>query len=155
MAAPWSLAGGSPWFPSIAPGSACRVNSVHDADTLHLTCNGEKLKIRLHCIDAPEIEQRPWGDESRDYLRRIIPQQVSIREQDRDRYGRIVAEVFGHAGKNLNLALVEAGKAAVYPRYCRDSRYFDAQARAQAVRRGIWAKAGKHQTPWTWRQGQR
>ncbi|MCK7579936.1 MAG: thermonuclease family protein [Chromatiales bacterium] len=52
----------------------------------------------------------------------------------------IVAEVFGHAGKNLNLALVEAGQAAVYPRYCRDSPYFDAQAQAKADRRGIWGE---------------
>ena len=155
MAAPWSLAGGSPWFPDVPPGSACQVNSVHDADTLRATCNGKKVKIRLYCIDAPELAQRPWGQESRDYLRRLIPQQISIRQRDRDRYGRIVAEVFGHAGKNLNLALVEAGQAAVYPRYCRDSPYFDAQAQAKADRRGIWEKPGEHQTPWTWRRGQR
>jgi endonuclease YncB( thermonuclease family) len=127
VAAPWSLAGGSPWFPDVPPGSACQVNSVHDADTLRATCNGQKVKIHLYCIDAPEMAQRPWGQESRDYLRRLIPQQISIRQRDRDRYGRLVAEVFGHAGKNINLALVEAGQAAVYPRYCRDSPYFDAQ----------------------------
>ena len=54
-----------------------------------------------------------------------------------------------------NPALVEAGQAAVYPRYCDDSRYVEAQKRAQAARRGIWAKRGEHQTPWTWRRGQR
>ncbi|TCT17978.1 thermonuclease family protein [Thiobaca trueperi] len=96
--------------------------------------------------------QRPWGQESRDYLRRIIPQQINLREHDRDRYGRIVGEVFGHAGQSLNLALVEAGQAAVYPRYCRESRYFEAQERARAARRGIWEQDGEHQTPWTWRR---
>lgn len=155
IAAPWLVTGGSPWFPSVAPGSACQVNSVYDADTLRATCGTEKVKIRFYCIDAPEMGQRPWGQESRDYLRRIIPQQVSIREHDRDRYGRIVGEVFGHAGQSLNLALVEAGQAAVYPRYCRELRYFEAQERAKAARRGIWEQDGEQQTPWTWRQGRR
>ena len=83
-----------------------------------------------------------------------MPPQVSLREHDRGRYGRLVAEVFCHAGKNHNNALVEAGQAAVYPRYCRDSHYFDALAQAKADRRGIWEKTGEHQTPWTWRRTQ-
>lgn len=155
LAAPWLGHGGNPWFPSVPPGRACQVDSVHDGDTLRATCDGRAVKVRLYCIDAPELAQRPWGQESRTYLRQLLPQPISLREHDTDRYGRIVGEVFGHAGKSLNLALVEAGQAAVYPRYCKESRFFDAEKRAKADRRGIWEKEGEQQRPWDYRQGQR
>jgi endonuclease YncB( thermonuclease family) len=37
----------------------CRVNSIHDGDTLRVTCNGQREQLRLYCIDAPELDQRP------------------------------------------------------------------------------------------------
>lgn len=157
IAAPWAIwgNGGLPWFPSVQPGTACRVDSVHDGDTLRATCDGRAVKIRLYCIDAPELEQRPWGPESRTYLRQILPQQIGVRERDTDRYGRLVAEVYGHAGTLVNLALVERGIAAVYPRYCRDARYHEAQERARVEKLGIWEKPGDHQQPWEYRKGKR
>ncbi|RUR52102.1 thermonuclease family protein [Vreelandella populi] len=41
---------------------------------------------------------------------------------DRDRYGRLVGEVLS-GGRSLNLAMVEAGQAAFYNRYCSGARY--------------------------------
>ncbi len=156
IAAPWLVGhGGVRWFPSEPPGTACHVDSVHDGDTLRATCAGKALKIRFYCIDAPELAQRPWGPESRTYLRQLLPQQISVREHDTDRYGRTVGEVFGPAGKSVNLAMVAAGQAAVYPQYCHDARYFEAQQQAKAERRGIWEKPGEQQQPWSYRQEQR
>jgi len=107
----------------------------------------------LYCIDAPEIGQKPWGQESRDHLRGLAPQgsAVQIRQLDRDSYGRVVGEVLNGGGDNLNLQMVLAGEAAVYPRYCADERYFQVQAVARAARSGIWARPGLHQTPWKFR----
>ena len=129
----------------------CKVNSVYDGDTMRLTCHGQKTKVRLYCIDTPEMEQRPWGNESRDFLRSITPDLVSLRAYDKDRYGRLVVEVFAD-DKNLNLAMVEHGQAAVYSRYCSQQPYYDRQQQAQAKKLGIWTKPGLHQEPWNWRK---
>ena len=81
-----------PWFPSCESRDVrqCQVNSIYDGDTMRMTCSGKRVKVRLYCIDAPEMGQRPWGRESRDYLRSITPKQVSIQVRTRDRYGRLV-----------------------------------------------------------------
>ena len=121
IALPWLIGGsGLPWLtPRTADSAGCQVASIHDGDTLRATCSGIKLKIRLYCIDTPEMQQKPWGTESRDHLRRITPRKVSLKIHDTDRYGRKVAEVIDPAtGTVLNRAMVEAGQAAVYRRYC-------------------------------------
>jgi endonuclease YncB( thermonuclease family) len=147
VAAPWLL-GDAVRMPT-APQAACVVDSVYDGDTLRATCAGEALKIRLYCIDAPEMAQRPWGQESRDHLRRITPREVGLVERDKDRYGRIVGEIGVPAGEtSINLAMVEAGQAAVYPRYCKDPAFYAAERRAREAGRGIWEKDGAQQRPW-------
>jgi len=147
-----------PWLVSlaterIAPNVACTVNSVYDGDTMRATCGGEKIKVRFYCIDAPEMAQKPWGKESRDHLRGLAPQgsQIQIRRKDKDRYGRIVGEVLNSTGDNLNLRMVLSGRAAVYPKYCSDDRYFQVQGVEKAARSAIWARPGFHQTPWKYR----
>jgi len=130
----------------------CRVASIHDGDTLRAECGSEQLQVRLHCIDAPELEQRPWGQASRDHLRSLIPSGTSIelRVQDKDRYGRTVADVQA-GGRDINLAMVRDGQASVYTPYCHDSLYFTAEASAREKRLGIWDKPGMQQTPWNYR----
>ena len=132
----------------------CRVLSVHDGDTLRAECRGEKLKVRLSCIDAPEMGQRPWGTESRDYLRQLIPQDSSVRLEvhDKDKYGRYVAEVF-RDGDNRNRRMVRAGQAAVYTDYCALTHfgYYQDESAARQRKAGIWEKPGLQQRPWEWR----
>ena len=40
---------------------------VIDGDTIHADHNGERIKIRLVEIDAPEMDQ-PFGQKSKSYL---------------------------------------------------------------------------------------
>lgn len=127
----------------------CRVNSIHDGDTLRVTCNGKSEQVRHYCIDAPELGQRPWGREAHDHLRTITPATVKVVPKPtqygtRDRHGRQVAEVFaGDAeGRNLNLDMVTTGHGAVYPGYCGKGPYFRMEAAAD-----IWERAGDQQ-PW-------
>lgn len=147
IALPWLFSGASR-----PPARSCTVNSIHDGDTLRATCEGWKVKIRLYCIDAPEIDQRPWGIEARDHLRAIASRSVRVveRDRDRDRYGRLVGEVFA-GERSLNLAMVRDGYAAVYPKYCKERRYYAEERRAKSADRGIWANAGEQQRPWEWR----
>ncbi|MEA3641177.1 MAG: thermonuclease family protein [Lamprobacter sp.] len=154
IALPWLIGGSSlPWLQRSIDNAGCRVVSIHDGDTLRAICNGSEIKVRLYCIDTPEIQQRPWGTESRDYLRRITPSVVSLRIRDTDRYGRKVAEVINPtSGTVLNRAMVKAGQAAVYRRYCPDPSYSRAEASAKAAGLGIWAVPGDHQRPWDFRR---
>ncbi len=134
----------------------CRVISIYDGDTMTLQCpnNPDKTKVRMYCIDTPEMKQKPWGTEARDYLRSITGDIVSLVKIDKDRYGRIVGEVYSN-NINLNLAQIKAGKASVYTAYCKKSEYYLAEKPAKQAKLGIWSKAGLHQTPWEWRKNKR
>lgn len=151
------------WGPGLIPidwsfagsGRLCTLDQVLDGDSLRLTCGGKSVDVRLYCIDAPEKGQKPWGNRSRAHLKRIATQQVEMRPIQTDRFGRTVAEVHTATGerRSLNLEQVKQGHAAVYPRYCEDSRFFRAERKARATSMGIWATPGEHQTPWTFRHG--
>lgn len=139
------------------PGSApsCDVISVHDGDTMKLDCGWDEAKpqiitVRLHCIDAPELSQEPWGKLARDHLRSLAAKAVAIKPVERDRYGRLVAVVHSMNGE-LGLQMVADGYAPVYPKYCRDQRYYDAEGGVRISGVGIWSAPGAHQTPWEWR----
>jgi endonuclease YncB( thermonuclease family) len=134
----------------------CEVLSIYDGDTMTLQCSGnpEKTKVRLYCIDTPEMKQEPWGTQARDYLRSITGNMVKLVELDKDIYERIVGEVYS-GNVNLNLAQVKAGKAAVYDAYCENSEYKAAEKEAIDAKLGIWSEPGLHQTPWEWRKQER
>ena len=94
--------------------SAATVLSIGDGDTISVLERGQKLKVRLACIDAPETAQSPYGMASRIQLKALLPlgSTVSLRVQAVDRYGRRVAEVIGKG--IVNLAIVQSGQAFVY-----------------------------------------
>lgn len=107
------------------------VVNVSDGDTITVRINGREDRIRFCGIDAPEVSHegkpgQPFGNESRERLRSLISaagNQVIISPAERDRYGRLVAEVFVSAGKGteeeklLNYELVKAGMAYHYAKY--------------------------------------
>lgn len=140
-----------------AGGQACRVERVSDGDTLQLRCGVRPVKVRLYCIDAPEMGQRPWGERSRAHLESIATREVKLVKIDRDQYGRIVGEVYTVEARPrlLNLEQVKAGQAAVYDRYCDSPRYAQAEREAKLAKRGIWSRPGEQQTPWRYRQHER
>lgn len=155
LTVPWALKGCS--IPTTGTAGQvyndCSVLSIYDGDTMTVACAGRKMKVRLYCIDAPEMGQEPWGRESRDHLRAITPPTVRIVVRDRDRYGREVAEVIvpDDSEENLNRAQVWAGQAAVYRRYCSDETYTEAENAARLLPGGIWREVGTHQSPWRYR----
>jgi len=114
---------------------------VHDGDTF--TVAG--VKIRLFGIDAPEMAQTcempdgtDWacGRWSRDEVRRILTgQDLRCIQQDRDRYGRMVARCFLQ-DQDLAERLVREGIVFSYARYSRD--YIGVENRAKAAQRGLW-----------------
>ncbi len=144
-----------PWLPGFSSNShlSCTVNSVYDGDTMRVTCDGKRMKVRFYCIDAPEMSQRPWGKESRDYLRSITPERVTVVGYGKDRYGRTIGEVIvsDKGQKNLNLIMVRSGNAVVYPKYCHAQRYYQSENEAKKIASGVWEKPGIQQKPWEYR----
>ena len=149
-----------PWLLTGQPGTAtrqvdtlptCAVDHIHDGDTVTLWCQGRKTRVRLWCIDAPELGQTPWGRRSRDHLRALTGRRVRLRRIDTDRYGRTIGELFTPDGQDLNRAMVRDGWAAVYNRYCPARRYRQAERAARRQKLGIWSRRGLQQRPWRWR----
>ncbi len=131
----------------------CPVLSIHDGDTMTVQCDGRKVRVRLYCIDAPEMGQKPWGSLSRNHLRSITASSVRLVVHGRDRYGRVIAEIFntGENQRNLNIDQVGAGEAAIYEKYCTSTKYKDVEDQARVNEIGIWRMEGLHQSPWEWR----
>ena len=78
-----------------------RVLSVSDGDTVTINDHGEKRKLRLYGIDAPEKDQE-YGMESRQYLYdRIQGKDINIDFISKDRYGRDISIIYIN-GENIN-----------------------------------------------------
>ena len=81
--------------------------SVGDGDTIRVTtAKGQKVTIRMDCIDAPETAQGESGAQATLMLNQLLgAEPVEIRPQTVDRYGRTVAEVYA-GGRNVNQEIV-------------------------------------------------
>jgi endonuclease YncB( thermonuclease family) len=131
--------------------------SVGDGDTIRVsTRSGQRLTIRLACIDAPEMAQGLAGQDARVALAEMVKSgPLEIKTQTTDKYGRTVAEVFV-GGKNVNLALVRGGHAFAYRKYlsqCDQASYLGAEAWAQQYGQGVWRYGTER--PWEFRQRRR
>ncbi len=144
---------------SIGPASAATIISVGDGDTLQVLDGGQKVTIRLACIDAPETAQAPYGMASRSELQRLAPigAQVGLKIEKKDRYGRTVADIIRN-GKSINLQMVRSGQAFAYRQYlakCDATAYLGAERAAESARLGVWAVSGGIIRPWDWRHSGR
>jgi endonuclease YncB( thermonuclease family) len=130
--------------------------SVGDGDTVRVRTADTTLTVRLICVDAPELKQRPYGQSSANRLKQLLPvgQSVTLQVVDTDRYGRSVAKVYT-GSTSINLALVQEGQAVVYRQYlggCPElrDRLLSAEANAKQRRLGLWAQANPVM-PWDFR----
>lgn len=124
---------------------------VVDGDTLVI--DGER--IRLHGIDAPEMDQHcqeadgtawPCGEKAKEVLMQMAQGEVSCRWSAVDRYKRKVGTC--SSGKlNLNKAMVRKGFALAYTRYSKRYIFDEILARFHddGMHRGTFTK------PWEWR----
>jgi micrococcal nuclease len=134
------------------------VVSVGDGDTLRVRTENKVLTIRVACVDAAEMSQKPYGEAASNRLKELLPvgQPVSIRVVVfGDQYGRTVAKVF-KGDLSINVTLVQEGQAAVYREYlggCPElrDRLLKAEADAKARRLGIWAQTNPVM-PWDYRR---
>ena len=131
---------------------------VIDGDTI--TIHGEK--VRLHGIDAPEMEQICRTKKNNPYACGVIAKEllhswisksknkIYCYYSERDRYKRIIGKCYlgANSSNSLNKWMVSLGHAVAYTRYSND--YIEAQNQAKDFSQGIWR--GKFDLPEEWRR---
>jgi len=141
----------TPTPPGLQPPSnavAATVIRVIDGDTIEVSINGVREKVRYIGIDAPETvhPSKPveWmGKEASEANRRLVEGKTVYLEKDiseRDKYGRLLRYVWlGSLLVNAELVRLGYAKVSTYPPDVKYSDYFlKMQQEARAARRGLW-----------------
>lgn len=138
---------------TLAPGQLdekARVVSVHDGDTISVSIDGRREKVRLVGIDTPELEDerpeyRQAAQAAREFARaelkgKTITLEADARQPDRDSYTRLLRYVILRDGTNFNEELVRKGYARVYDRFAftMKSQFKRAESEARREKLGIW-----------------
>lgn len=135
------------------------IDHVHDGDTLFVVAaSGERLKVRLIGVDAPEIGGTREGDagevgdtsecfgtEATDYLRSLLPVGTTAwvidDEEALDRYGRSLLYLWTTDGTFVNHAIVAGGHGTALRAGANDAYWPElsgAEAEAQNAGLGLW-----------------
>ena len=131
-----------------------RVVGISDGDTFTLlTAEKKQIKVRLSEIDTPESDQ-PFGTRAKQALSDLIfSKEVLVKEQDIDRYQRLVGHVYV-GDVHVNRKMVQEGMAWVYRQYLKDQSLLKDEAQAKEAKKGLWSLPGTEQVPpWEWRRG--
>ena len=116
-----------------------RITRVVSGQTLEL----KGKQVRLVGIDAPDLQQQPWGRVAKEQLQAMIggePVLLEFDVQNQDQLGRRLAYVW-QDGELLNEKLVAQGYALAIPRnpnHKYDQRLSRAQEAARLMGKGIW-----------------
>lgn len=100
-------------------------------------------QVRLLGIDAPDLQQRPWGNAAKEHLQALIQGDSVTLEFDverQDKFGRTLAYVWKDKVL-LNEQLVKEGQALFVgrsPNHKYDQRLERAQQWARIMGLGIW-----------------
>lgn len=137
-----------------------RVVEANDGDTITVLWGGRREKVRLIGIDAPEVEQRPWGQRAKKYLKDLLDASrwavsIELDVEKKDQYGRLLSYVWTSDRRMINVQMLKEGYAMLYT-FPPNIRYVDEFKKAQDEARrkglGIWGKAGLKETPREYRK---
>lgn len=126
---------------------------ILDGDTIEiLQDNGERTRVRLNGIDAPEKGQ-PFGQRSRQALTTLTAgKRVYVEGNKLDRYSRLLGTVW-YDTKDINAVQIKNGMAWAY-RYRGKAMlpaYAGLEETARKNRSGLWAEPAPVE-PWRWRK---
>ena len=136
---------------------------------------GNRVRLRLWGIDAPEFPRQPLGFEAREQLIALIAAPGGVRRKGRnvevtvkagvtarvhrvgikgevkesDKYGRTLVSLHDAEGRCINEAMVASGFAW---RYFDDGAYSEAQRKAEAAMVGVHKPGMESVKPWDWRK---
>ena len=147
-----------------------RVQKVVDGDGLNVVpwtddnaSGGQVLKVRLSCIDAPELgpQMQPYGKDAQQALAALTPvgSKVTLIKKGNDIYKRQLAEVLAVKNgveTNVNKEMVRLGLAFVYCYFmdgCDAAGYYALESEARSKCLYIWNYAPNGITrPWDFRR---
>lgn len=153
------------FLPISSLASQFEVIKVYDGDTIKVKGYGDEIKLRLAGIDAPETSKRKTGlgqrysQEAKEHLAGLILNKAI----EIDGYGYLKGDlmlgVIFLDGKNINLEMVRAGLAEVYPeeppKELNLDPFFKAERQSRAEKKGIWIQGDGYVSPRTWCERQR
>ena len=126
------------------------VHSVVDGDTIRLK---DGRRVRLIGINAPEMGGRggsaePYAVKAKRRLAALVAANngkvgLMLGEHSHDRYGRVLAHLYGHDGVNLEAQLVSEGLAyhvVVAPNTALAGCLVQVEQRARKQRLGLWGR---------------
>lgn len=125
-----------------------RVERVIDGDTLVVRVDGGEETVRLLGIDTPEASPAECGHDAATRTLESLVEGRRVRlvldntQDERDRYGRLLAYVETRSGTDVGEAVVRRGWAAVYVfdrPFVRVGAYRDAARDARSAGRGLAA----------------
>ncbi len=124
---------------------------VIDGDSIVVTANARRYRVRLARIDAPETAQPGGAAATRFATAFMQGQPLSWQVVGVDIYGRMLAEV--KAGEqSLNEQLVQQGHAWVYPQFrSTEQQLMEFERQAKSRQLGLWKEASPL-PPWQWRR---
>lgn len=128
-----------------------KVVGIMDGDTFKLlTKDSTTVKIRLANIDCPEKKQ-PFSAKAKQFVSEaIFSKHVTVQVLKKDRYRRLIANVFYEDSINLNHELVKHGLAWHYVKYSNDTILQSLEDKARLDRIGLWQDKNPI-PPWDWR----
>jgi len=127
-----------------------KVIAVTDGDTIVLLVETQQYKIRLNGIDCPEKKQA-FGSQAKQFTsERVYGQSVRAVVKDKDRYGRLVCDIYLPNGEKLNEEIVRNGFAWHYKKYSKDKKLAGLEIQARNNRLGLWSDPNPI-PPWEYR----
>ena len=144
-------AGSDSQKPKVLVGNVVRVS---DGDTIWVRDRcGQRHKIRLNRIDAPESNQ-PFGKESTHHLKTLISgREILVTYKTIDRYGRIRGTIYFEE-IDINLQMIRDGYTWHYKHFDAPQSYAAAESKAKSAKRGLWATTSPI-PPHQWREERR
>lgn len=132
------------------------VTLVRDGDTLTIKTKRDRLyKVRLADIDAPETGQ-PFGKPARRLATDLaLKKTVRVNYTFKDKYGRLIGDVFLPDGKLLNEEMLKAGLAWHYRvKHPHSSFLENLEYKAWQKKLGLWVQDAPI-PPWEFRRENR
>lgn len=132
-----------------------KVVGITDGDTFKLLEKDSILhRVRIANIDCPERKQA-FSNKSKQFTSiALFDNFIKISPIKKDRYGRLISEVYYNDSLNLSRELVKNGLAWHYVKYSNDTTLTKLELIARKNKVGLWS-VNSPNPPWEWRKGKR